>query len=369
MADGTERPVAYSSRTLTASERNYSQLEKEGLACIFGIKKFHDYVFGRSFELVTDHKPLLGLLKEYRATSQQASSRIKRWSLFLSNYEYQLVFRNTTAHANADALSRLPLSEQPAKIFEEPELVLLAEHLDESPVNANDITIWTQRDQKLARVLQYIQQGWPSDGDPELEPYSSRRLELSSYEGCIMWGTRIVIPPPGREEVLQELHEGHPGITRMKSLARMYVCWPGISADIEKSVRLCHDCQQVQSSPPLAPLHPWKWPTRPWARLHLDFAGPFQGKNILIVVDAHSKWIEAVCTPTTSSSCVIEELRSLFTRFGLPEMVVTDNSTCFVSLEFEQFLRSNGIKHTTRAPTILLQMVWQRGPCKRSREV
>ena len=96
MTDGTERPIAYSSRTLTPSERNYSQLEKEGLACIFGIKKYNDYVFGRPFELVTDHKPLLGLLKEDRATSQQASSRIKRWSLFLSNYEYQLVFRSTT---------------------------------------------------------------------------------------------------------------------------------------------------------------------------------------------------------------------------------------------------------------------------------
>ena len=350
MPDGTERPIAYSSRTLTPSERNYSQLEKEGLACIFGIKKFHDYVFGRPFELVTDHKPLLGLLKECRATSQQASSRIKRWSLFLSNYEYQLVFRNTTAHANADALSRLPLPELPAKVFEEPELVLLAEHLQDSPVTADDIRVWTQRDQKLTRVLEYIQRGWPTDGDPELEPYSSRRLELTSYEGCIMWGTRIVIPPQGREAVLLELHEGHPGITRMKFLARMYIWWPGISADIEKSVRLCQDCQQVQSSPPLAPLHPWKWPTRPWARLHLDFAGPFQGKNILIIVDAHSKWIEAACTPSMSSSCVIEELRSLFARFGLPETVVTDNGTCFVSSEFESFLRRNGIKHTTSAP-------------------
>ena len=92
VADSTERPIAYASRTLTPSERNYSQLEKEGLACIFGIKKFHDYVFGHSFELITDHKPLLGLLKEYCATSQQAFSRIKCWSLFLSNYEYCLVF-------------------------------------------------------------------------------------------------------------------------------------------------------------------------------------------------------------------------------------------------------------------------------------
>ena len=106
----------------------------------------------------------------------------------------------------------------------------------------------------------------------------------------------------------------------------------------------------MQSSPPLAPLHPWKWPTRPWARLHLDFAGPFQGKNILIAIDAHSKWIEAVCTSSTASSCVIEELRTLFAKLGLPEMVVTDNGTCFVSQEFEQFLQKNGIKHTTSAP-------------------
>jgi len=174
MPDGSERPIAYSSRTLSVAERNYSQLEKEGLACIFGIKKFHNYIFGRSFELVTDHKPLLGLLKEDRATSQQASSRIKRWSLFLSNYEYLLVFRNTSAHANADALSRLPLPEEPTKAFEVPELVLLAEHLNESPVTASDIRVWTQRDVKLARVLQHIQQGWPNNGDPELEPYSSR---------------------------------------------------------------------------------------------------------------------------------------------------------------------------------------------------
>ena len=121
------------------SEQNYSQLEKEALSCIFGIKKFHDYVFGRPFELVTDHKPLLGLLKEDHATSPQASARIKRWSLFLSGYKYTLVFRNTHAHGNADALSRLPLPVEPARIELEPELVLLAEHLADSPVTASDI--------------------------------------------------------------------------------------------------------------------------------------------------------------------------------------------------------------------------------------
>ena len=136
----------------------------------------------------------------------------------------------------------------------------------------------------------------------------------------------------------------------MKSLSRLYVWWPGINADIEKSVRLCHGCQEAQSVPPVAPLNPWKWPTRPWARLHLDFAGPFEGKNILIAIDAHSKWVEAVCTPSTSSSAIIEELRTLFAKFGLPESVVTDNGTGFVSQEFETFLKNNGIRHTTSAP-------------------
>ena len=93
MPDGSVKPIGYASRTLTAAECNYSQLEKEGLSRIYGIKKFHDYVFGHSFELVTDHKPFLGLLKEHRATSPQVSARIKRWSLSLSSYEYTLTFR------------------------------------------------------------------------------------------------------------------------------------------------------------------------------------------------------------------------------------------------------------------------------------
>ena len=130
----------------------------------------------------------------------------------------------------------------------------------------------------------------------------------------------------------------------------MYVWWPGITADIKKSVRLCHACQEVQPSPPVAPLNPWKWPTRPWARLHLDFMGPFQGKTILVTIDAHSKWIEATCTSSTSSSCVIEEIRTLFAKFGLPETIETDNGTGFTSQEFKTFLGDNGIRHVTSAP-------------------
>ena len=195
MRDGTERPIGYASRTLTIAERNYSQLEKEGLACIFGIKKFHSYLFGHHFELVTDHKPLLAVLNEHRSTSPQASARIRRWSLFLSDYEYTLKFRKTTAHANADALSRLPLqSEQPASQTP-PELVLLMEHLSESPVTHQHIKTWTRRDLHMALILQYLRSGWPNSCNTDLKQYKSRKHELSLLDGCIVWGNRVVIPP------------------------------------------------------------------------------------------------------------------------------------------------------------------------------
>ena len=267
-------------------------------------------------------------------------------------FEYTSKFRRTLAHSNANALSRLPLPVEPAIAKTPPELVLLAEHLNNSPVTAEQIRIGTRRDPVLSQVMQFLQQGWPSvqRDNPQLTPFFAKKDELSLYNGCILWGTRVVVPVPYHDAVLTELHNGHPGIARMKSLARMYVWWPGIASDIEKTVRQCIECQFHQSTPPVAPLQPWQWPTRPWARLHLDYAGPVKGRMYLIIVDAHSKWIEAICTPSATSAAVIEELNVLFAQFGLPDTIVTDNGTCFVSAEFAVYLKKYGIKHITSAP-------------------
>ena len=117
--------------------------------------------------------------------------------------------------------------------------------------------------------------------------------------------------------MLQELHEGHPGMSKMKALARMYVWWPGIDSYIEKSVRICTECQEVQSSPLIAPLNPWKLPIRPWSRLDLDFIGPFEDIMFLILIDAHSKWIEAFFTQKATSKVIIDAIKTVFARLCL----------------------------------------------------
>ena len=87
MANGTEGPVAYASRTLTAAEKNYFQLEKEGLAIIFGVKKFHNYLYNQHFSIESDHQPLSYLYNETKGITQTTSSRIQRWALTLSAYQ------------------------------------------------------------------------------------------------------------------------------------------------------------------------------------------------------------------------------------------------------------------------------------------
>ena len=138
------------------------------------------------------------------------------------------MFRNTTTYDNTDTLSQLPLPVEPAISKMPPELVLLTEHLSESPVTVFQIRTHTTRDPQLAQVVQFVHQGWPNVcPDETLRLFFERRLELSLLDGCLLWGLRVVVPQSCHEAVLAELYEGHPGTSCMKSLARMYVWWPG----------------------------------------------------------------------------------------------------------------------------------------------
>lgn len=139
--------------------------------------------------------------------------------------------------------------------------------------------------------MELINCGWTENSpvDTALKPYWVRRNELSVLNGCVVWGNRMVIPDKGREAMLEELHSSHQGMTGMKQRARSCIWWPGIDKDIEDLVRKCDTCQTMSTTVPEAPLHTWPWPTQPWSRLHLDFAGPIQNQMILVIIDAHSK--------------------------------------------------------------------------------
>ena len=345
-----ELPIAFASRSLAPAEKNYSQIDKEALAIVFGVKHFHQYLFGRHFMIKSDHKPLQHLLGERKGIPAMASARVQRWALTLSAYNYTVQYVPGKDNANADVFSRLPLSVQPKEVPMPQELVYLLEGLEISPVTVDQIRTWTDRDPVLAKVRRFVQQGWPRTVDSELQPYHSRQLELSIQDNCLLWGSRIIVPKQGREKLLALLHEGHPGICKMKGLARSYVWWPNIDADLEVQVKQCNQCQLNQPSPPAVPMHPWEWPERPWERIHVDYAGPFLGKMFLVVVDAHSKWMEIEVVNTATTEATVEQLRAMFARFGLPKVMVTDNGTCFTSSEFAEFTRRNHIRHFKTAP-------------------
>ena len=109
--NGDERPIAYASRTLSSTECNYSQIEKEALGIIYGVRIFHEYLYGHNFKLIIDLKPLTTILSPIHGVSTLAAARMQRWALQLSAYTYEIQFRATNQHGNADGLTRLPQPE------------------------------------------------------------------------------------------------------------------------------------------------------------------------------------------------------------------------------------------------------------------
>ena len=352
MQDGSERPIAFASRTLAPAEKKYSQLDKEALSIIFGVKRFHQYLYGRQFIIHSDHKPLMYIFDESKAVPLMASARIQRWALTLSAYTYTIQYKAGKDHANADGLSRLPLEDAPPEVPRPAETILLMDHLAASPVSASHIRQQTDNDPTLSKVRSFVQHGWPDvlPDTSDMQPYHHRRLDLSIEDGCLLRGSRVVVPPKLHNRVVDELHEGHPGIAKMKALAHQYVWWPGLDGDLEERVKQCTPCQECRKNPPAAPLHPWEWPEQPWRRVHADYAGPYLGHMFLILIDAHSKWMEVHMTRSSTSLVTIEKMRSSFATLGLPEQLVTDNGPSFTSGEFRQFMRNNGVHHITTSP-------------------
>ena len=346
-----ERPIAFASRTLTKAEQNYAQIEREGLGIVWGLTKFHQYLEGRHFTIITDNQPLSAIFNPRKGIPINSAARITRWAVFLSGFDYDIKLRKTQEHGNVDALSRLPLpmTEKPSDT--DAVGLFFNKQISELPVSTRDIREYTRRDSQLAQILQFLKHGWPrsSSSYPELQNYFTHKDELTLHDGCIMWGERVVIPRKLRGQILQDIHEGHLGVVKTKSIARSYVWWPKIDNEIETLTKQCQGCQQTLKNPPKTS-HTWETPSGPWQRVHIDFAGPVHGHMYLVIVDAYSKWPEVIKMTSTTSEKTIDVLRSVFARFGVPEQLVSDNGPQFTSEEFQHFMKHLGIKHRRGAP-------------------
>ena len=255
-----------------------------------------------------------------------------------------------------DALSRLPFSNDTSFDGEEMEddvdSVCLVRTISRqiNPDNPLLVVRETAKDPILSQLMRFVKEGWPHAFSEELKDFKKLENSLSTENGCVFYGLRVIIPSTLRNHILKLLHLGHFGMQRMKQLARSTVYWPRIDFDIENLCRKCTSCGQFQNKPDKPSIHPWMMPEKPWSRLHLDHAINFLGRNWLVLVDAYSKYPCIHPTTSTSSKSTTAILEQEFAHFGYPHTLVTDNATTFMSQEFQAWCKQRGIVHLTGAP-------------------
>ncbi|GFU16485.1 uncharacterized protein K02A2.6 [Trichonephila clavipes] len=336
--DGSERPIAFASRTLSGSEKKYSQIDKEALSIVWAVRKFYLYLKGRRFTLITDHKPLIAIFGSKRGLPVLAATRLLHYALILQSFEFDIIFRKTIEHGNADFLSRLPKTSEELEVKDDITIFQMSQ-IEALPVTSKELRQETSKDIELGPLLRALREGKDLQG---------REAQYTIEDGCIMYGQRVCIPRKFRKDVLEELHAGHLGIVKMKAIARSFVYWKNIDNDIEEAAKNCVDCARYKADPPKSKVHYWEYPSM--QRIHVDFAGPIFEHTFFLIVDAHSKWLEVYPMKVTTTKKTIECLRDSFARFGLPRVLVSDNGSQFTSYEFQRFMHKNGVRHKTSAP-------------------
>ena len=351
---GVRRPIAFAHRTLTKTETRYSHLDKECLALVAAVKKFHKYLYGRSFILETDHKPLLRIVGEKSGLPSLVGSRLSRYAYFLSQYRYSLRFK-PGKDLEADGISRLIMAQQESPEHQHDEAhVFYASQLDTlQPITSDLLREFAGKDSVYSAALKWTREGWKSENlPPELMKFYRKRETLSIHDELLFEGRKVVIPSGLISRVLEELHKMHPGMTRMKMLARMYCWWPNIDDSIEQQVSSCERCQEERIVVPKGEVLRWPDAGLPWKRVHLDFAPRFKNAALLIAVCSYSKWLEiGIFRPDQiSSEKTISMLKTWFARWGYPNEICSDNGTQFTSSAFRSFCASVGIKQKFSAP-------------------
>ncbi|XP_062574225.1 uncharacterized protein K02A2.6-like [Saccostrea cucullata] len=343
-----DKPVAYGSRALTETQQRYSQIEKETLAILYGCTKFHDYVYGHSVLVESDHKPLESILKKPVLSSPP---RLQRSVLALERYDIQVIYKPGKKMFLADHLSRSYLKETKEALV--PDLQVnemhLTSYLPVSQEVQDRIRKETGQDDELQQLLNTILDGWPNnkaDLAPEIRAYWNFRDELSCIDGILYKSHKLVVPKSMQNEMLEKLHIGHQGIVKTKNRARDILFWNGMGRDIENLVSACATCAKYQVANPKEPMIPSELPSRPWSKIGMDLF-ELSGNHYLLVVyqSGRNAKLELL-----TSKCVITHLKSMISKYGIPDIMISDNGPQFSSYEFKEFVKSYYITHTTTSP-------------------
>ena len=342
--------VAYASRALTTTEQKYAQIEKEMLAVVFGCTKFHKLLYGKDHVTVeSDHKPLESLMNKPMSASPM---RIQRMRLKLQPYSFKLIHVSGKSIGLADCLSRFPQErDKQDEIMNEDLMVCKA---DTVAFRWHDvIEDATKKDENLQTLRKVIFNGWPEnkqDMPDAVMPYWNIRDELSTYNGIVFKGERIVIPESLRAELLEILHKSHSGIVKTKQRAREMIYWPGLNKQIEDITSKCAACLESRPKQQKEPLNAHPIPSLPWNKVGTDLF-EHEGDNYLILVDYFSNFIEVVpLRQDTKSETVIKHIKMNIARYGIMETLISDNGPQYSSAQFADFTKSYGINHVTSSP-------------------
>ena len=233
----------FTSKTLTNAEINYSKIEKEVLTFIFAVKKRHQYIYGRTVTIQTDHKPLLGLLAGHKSIPSMAAALIQRWAIILSVYNYKLCYSSGNENSNADCMSRLYFNDESNEKYSVIENHVFLTELIHAPVTTKEVALYTNYDPILSIVFNCINYGWPDKIEEQV---------LIIHES---YGLGRVIPLKLLAKVLTEIHNNHPRTAKMKNLACSYVWWPLMDED-RKLFKILH-CLSNSSKYAFENTHPF----------------------------------------------------------------------------------------------------------------
>uniref|UniRef100_A0A8C5QD11 Gypsy retrotransposon integrase-like protein 1 n=1 Tax=Leptobrachium leishanense TaxID=445787 RepID=A0A8C5QD11_9ANUR len=347
----SKQPLAFASRALTETEQGYAQIEKELLAVLFGMEKFHQFTFGQTVAVQSDHKPLESIMKK---PLLKAPRRLQRMMLRLQMYDACIRYCPGKSLAVADTLSRAYLDEGSVEgsVEHQIETVNMLQYLPISNRRLDAIQKSTDKDKTLQAVKHIVLRGWPHAKELvplEASPFYHIRDELSVQDGVLFKGERVVIPSELRSDIMSRIHSSHFGVEGCLRRARESVYWPGMNAQLKEYIDQCDICRSFDTKQQKETLMPHEIPTRPWEKIGTDLF-TFHGHEYLITVDYDSNFWEIDQIQDTRSTTVIRKLKAHFARYGIPDTVCSDNGPQFISMEFKEFSMNWDFDHITSSP-------------------